>query len=238
MKVNLFGTGSIYTKYHSACTLIDDALMVDMPNGTLKKLLREGFLPENIHTILITHLHGDHIADIPFFLKYVEGYLKKEERIILIGPKGIKKAVIQLFKAYRFEDEKEIEELFTIDFVELVEDEVKIGQYHIQSYLMEHGEEKPALGYVINQKIGMSGDTSYCQGIEKIVQNADTIICDTSFLKGDAYHMGIDNLELLSSKYPNKKFLATHLRDKTREILNQKEYKNFWTKEDGFIFYV
>lgn len=50
--------------------------------------------------------------------------------------------------------------------------------------------------------------------------------------------MGIDNLELLSSKYPDKKFFATHLRDQTREILNQKEYKNFWTKEDNFIFYV
>ena len=31
MKVQLVGTGAIYTKYNSACTLINQELIVDMP---------------------------------------------------------------------------------------------------------------------------------------------------------------------------------------------------------------
>lgn len=78
MKVTLIGTGAIYTKYNSASTLINNNLIIDMPNGTLKQLLKNNYEPTNIKIILITHLHGDHTADIPFFLKYLFRIKKKE----------------------------------------------------------------------------------------------------------------------------------------------------------------
>lgn len=68
MKITLIGTGSMYTKYNSASTLINDDLLVDLPNGTTKQLLKQGFDLTKIKTILITHFHGDHTADIPFFI--------------------------------------------------------------------------------------------------------------------------------------------------------------------------
>ena len=71
MNVKLVGTGAIYTKYNGACTLVDNKLIVDMPNGTLKQLLKNGIDCKNIKTILITHKHGDHTADVPFFLKHI-----------------------------------------------------------------------------------------------------------------------------------------------------------------------
>ena len=36
-KIKVIGTGAIYTKYNSACTLINNELIVDMPNGTTKQ---------------------------------------------------------------------------------------------------------------------------------------------------------------------------------------------------------
>ena len=52
MKIKVIGTGAIYTKYNSACTLINNELIVDMPNGTLKQLLKMNIKPENIKTII------------------------------------------------------------------------------------------------------------------------------------------------------------------------------------------
>lgn len=78
MKVKLIGTGAIYTKYNSACTLLNDDLIVDAPNGTLKQLLKMGLDPAIINTIVITHMHGDHTADIPFLLKYIFNYIKRK----------------------------------------------------------------------------------------------------------------------------------------------------------------
>lgn len=68
MQINLIGTGAMYTAYNSACTLIDNKIIIDMPNGTVKQMLKKRLPVENIDIILITHMHGDHTADIPFFL--------------------------------------------------------------------------------------------------------------------------------------------------------------------------
>ena len=84
MNVELIGTGLIYSKSYSACTLIDNDTIIDMPNGILRQLLRIEHKPEKIKTILITHLHGDHTADLPFFYKYI--YHKEESNgITIIG---------------------------------------------------------------------------------------------------------------------------------------------------------
>lgn len=110
MKIKLVGTGAMYTAYNSACTLIDNKIIVDMPNGTIKQLLKENINVGLIDIILITHMHGDHTADIPFFLKYIFNYLKIKKNIKIVGPLGIKNKIIKLFNAYNFEDEKEIEQ--------------------------------------------------------------------------------------------------------------------------------
>lgn len=64
---------------------------------------------ENIDIILITHMHGDHTADIPFFLKYVFNYNKRNTPINIIGPIGIKSKIKDLFNSYNFENGVEIE---------------------------------------------------------------------------------------------------------------------------------
>jgi len=243
VKVEVIGTGAIYTKYHSACTLIDEELMVDMPNGTLKQLLRNQYQPEKIRTILITHKHGDHMADLPFFLKYVQAYLydmtNSKDEITIIGPKGIEEKVIQLFEAYSFESREEIQEGMKIKYIELEqeEQEIEVHNYEVQAWQVSHGEEKPAYGYVINQSVGCTGDSKLCDNVEKIVENSKITIADTSLIKGDNCHMGMNNIKYLTQKY-KKPIIATHMRDKTRETLQKEENANILVVEDGYQFYV
>lgn len=237
MKVELIGTGAIYTKYNSACTLINEDIIVDMPNGTLKQLLKN-YKPEKIKTILITHMHGDHTADVPFFLKYVYNFSKIDNKIVIIGPKGIENQIVKLFEAYRFEDKEEIERAMKIKYIELEqENEIinNINSYKVQSILVSHGEEKPAYGYVVNDVIGLTGDTGICNGAEEIVKNSKITIADASLFEGDSCHMGIDNIKYLIEKY-GKQIIATHLRDTTREKLKSEKINNILVVEDGYTF--
>lgn len=233
MKIKLVGTGAMYTAYNSACTLIDNKIIVDMPNGTIKQLLKENINVGLIDIILITHMHGDHTADIPFFLKYIFNYLKIKKNIKIVGPLGIKNKIIKLFNAYNFEDEKEIEQFFNIEFIEILENEIEIDNYFIKSYLVLHGEEKPALGYVIDNKLGLTGDSGLCNNIEEIFKKSQMIISDSSLDIGDSCHLGINDLDYLTKKY-NKKVLCTHLRDETRNIITKGNFENIIVKEDFY----
>lgn len=237
MKVELIGTGAIYTKYNSACTLINDDLIVDMPNGALKQLLKKNYKPGKLKTILITHMHGDHTADIPFFLEYIFTCNKVDNEIVIIGPQGIRNKIVQLFDVYNFRDREEIEEAIKIKYIELNQEDsiVDVQNYKIQGILVSHGEEKPAYGYVINDSLSCTGDTKICEGVEKLVRNSKITIADTSIIEGDCFHMGIDNIKYLTEKY-NKRIIATHLRDTTMEQLNKEKNKNILVVEDGYQF--
>ena len=66
MKLKILGSGNIFSKYNSASCLVDDNILIDVPNGTCKILKNIGIEPCNISKILITHFHGDHYLDMPF----------------------------------------------------------------------------------------------------------------------------------------------------------------------------
>lgn len=237
MKVELVGTGAIYTKYNSACTLLNEELMVDMPNGTVKQLLKNGHKPEKIKTILVTHMHGDHTADIPFLFVYIYSHIKIESKITIIGPKGIKNKIIELYEAYNFKNIDDIQKVIDTNFIELNEEEVEIEleEYKIKAIQVSHGEEKPAYGYNINNTLSCTGDSGICKGVEKLIESSKVTIADTSLIQGNCDHMGIDNIKYLVEKY-NKQIIATHLRDTTREELNKQEHKNILVVEDGYQF--
>ena len=75
----------MWNKYNSACYLIVD-IMIDFPNGACKYLYRLGIVPNKINNIVLTHFHGNHYFDIPFYLlgksksenKYVNIFCSKE----------------------------------------------------------------------------------------------------------------------------------------------------------------
>lgn len=60
MKINIIGSGSIGADAMSASCLIDEHILVDVPNGIIKHLKNLNYDILKIDTIIITHLHGDH----------------------------------------------------------------------------------------------------------------------------------------------------------------------------------
>jgi ribonuclease Z len=69
MKITLLGTGSPIPDPNRAgpCTLVqagDRNVLVDCGRGALMRLMAAGVLPAMVDTLLITHLHSDHITDV------------------------------------------------------------------------------------------------------------------------------------------------------------------------------
>lgn len=237
MKIEMIGTGAIWTKYNSSCALVNNDMILDVPNGTLKNMLRLELNPEEINTVVITHMHGDHIADLPFLLLYIL-YKKVTGEIRIIGPKGIKKKVKDLFQSYCFElNYNRIIEKIKLVYIEVEEGKNIITEkYAIQPVLVSHEDLKLAYGYIIDNILGFSGDTGMCIGLEKIVEKSQKIVMDSSLVEGNAAHTGIDNIKSLAKEYPDKTFIATHMQDKTRKQWEKEKIDNVIIPEDGYIF--
>lgn len=234
MKIQVIGSGSMWTKYNSACYLIDDKIMIDFPNGACKYLYRVGIIPNTINDVILTHFHGDHYFDMPFYLlnksksesKYVNIYCSKEgkKKINKIGylafPNSFKNACNSLNLKYCFD----------YDF--------KVGDYNVHKLLVDHGRTKPAFGYIFSKDnlcVGFTGDTSLCPNVELMSEKCSYLFCDCMLVSGNGKHQGIDNLEYLSKKYPNCSFVVSHLEDDTRIELTKLNIKNIIVPEDGQI---
>ncbi len=77
-------------QYHDFCCLIDCG------EGTQERLLPAGIKPFKISTILITHLHGDHVYGLPGLLSSFS-HLKRSEPLVIFGPGGLRGMLESIF---------------------------------------------------------------------------------------------------------------------------------------------
>lgn len=232
MKVKVIGSGSMWTKYNSACYLIDDNIMVDIPNGACKYLYRFNIEPSSIEHILITHFHGDHYFDMPFYLlnksksdnKKVNVYCTK------LGKRKINKigelAFPQVFNL--------ISKELTVEYN--FEGEFSVEKYQVKKVLVDHGRIKPCFGYIIDDgsnKVGFTGDTTLCSTVEEMAKTCKYLFCDCMLINGTNKHQGINDIEYLANKYPNCTFVVSHLNDDTRKVLEEKNISNIIVPNDG-----
>lgn len=240
MEIKLIGTGSIGAVQSSASTLINKEILIDMPNGIVKRIKQLGEDVLNIKAILITHLHGDHFFDIPFFI--LEKYFNKvKEETNIYCPKGSKSKVKQLFDIAFPGDYEKVMAVVNVKFIEFEElkKQKLLDKYDIDSIVVEHGNLRPAYGYIIKENtktIGFSGDSRMCEAIEYIVKESNISVLDMSLAEnGNNAHMGLNDIEKICTENKEKTIISTHMHDYTRETANTKNIKNLIIPEDGQI---
>lgn len=241
MKIQLIGTGTIPDITNSASVLVNDHILFDMPNGNLKAMIRQNIDIMKIDTLIISHTHADHCFDAPFLLWYKKNYYKTGYKLStkIVTDEITKDTVETLIKLSYFSSARDVEKEF-IDFQDV--NNIKIcDDVEISNEPMVHSEIKYANGYIIKDKnvsIGLTGDTSYCEGVRKIASKVDYLICDMTLMLDNDSHMGIDNILELMEDYPNLKIIPIHMHDKTRNEAKKLEKDNLLIYEDGKILEV
>ena len=238
MKVEFIGSGSIFTSVNSASYLINDKILVDIPNGCCKALKRMGKDIIDIKYVFITHFHGDHFFDIPFLL--AEIYLRGSKKVTLIGGSELKSKVEAITKlCFPNSYNKYLNEI-EITYVDCNE-KISIDDLKINSVKVEHGRIKEAYGYMFainNKSIFFTGDTCLCSNVEKLCNISSYIIIDTTLEIGNKAHIGINDIEYLATKYNNVKFITTHMGKDIKNLIEKLNLKNVISGEDGFKFKV
>ncbi|MEV5574338.1 ribonuclease Z [Spirillospora sp. NPDC052269] len=222
MELQFIGTGSIISDRMSSSALVDGAILIDAPNGSMKAMRRRGLDPAAVDLCLITHFHADHFWDVVFLL-LEQGLLRRRDTdLVLIGPAGLADRVRQLVELAYPGAWKGLRPKTRPSFVEIGgsggEWEGSAGgrRYEIKARPVRH--TVPGLGYRVTDDqgttLGLTGDTAYCPAVEELASTSSTLVADTTFpAEGRAGHMGLRDVEALAARHPGLQVLATHLSD-------------------------
>lgn len=183
--------------------------LIDAGSGVTQRLSEAGIKPGEIDYFFITHLHSDHIVDL--YQLFISGWhTGRESKFKVFGPKGLKSHFDKIFEAYKEELDlrKEWEKRPNVEGLayEIIEinNELKIelDSATIESVKVDHQPVDPAFGYkfILGPKnIIFSGDTRYCEVLEKSSKHADILVHEVFVgLDYDPVRMSSDTIENIS----------------------------------------
>ena len=242
--VELLGSGNAFLpsgRLHSFLA-IDKHIVVDCPPTALASLRKAGISPADIDTILITHVHGDHVFGFPFFLlerKYISDREGLKE-LTVAGSSGVKERLTHLCNlAYPGSLEEILE---TINWVDVP----NVEGWTMERFEVLHDPEVDPHGWMMTNDEGWSmihsGDSGPFEDLWGRIGRCSFAVVEMGVPEwvNTEHHHKPSDITKLAKKYPNTKMVITHtFIDSDYQIIT-KEVPDFPPNvihgEDGMAF--
>ncbi|MFW5965533.1 MAG: MBL fold metallo-hydrolase [Halodesulfurarchaeum sp.] len=177
MQLTFLGTGSAMPTADrvQSGTLIRDGdrrLLVDAGSGVLHRLAGTETGYEGVDTVLLTHLHLDHVADV--LPLYKARWLAEKDSLTIVGPPGTQALLEDLLEA--------------VDYLRgrlsLAVREVEAGSLSVAGFdlvAIETRHSVPGLAYRFEDRLTLSGDTRPFRGLIDFAEAGSVLVHDCSF---------------------------------------------------------
>lgn len=189
--------------------------LVDCGASSLIAMRRYGVDPNDIDTILLSHLHGDHFSGIPFFLLDGQFISKRTKSLVIAGPAGTKKRISDAMELM-FPGSSVVQQKFPVEFVELEPKHPRaFGDITVTPYLVEHPSGAPPLALRIvceGRIITYLGDTEWTDTLISAATDADLLIAESYFFeKKVKFHLDFQTLMAHLPELRPKRVIVTHM---------------------------
>jgi ribonuclease BN (tRNA processing enzyme) len=227
VRLAFLGTGSAFSPNRlNGAVLVNGRYLLDAGAPVLVGLRQAGASLLDLRTIFITHFHGDHILGLPTLLAGlanwqeagIEGPGGHRPRLQLIGPPGLEDTVNRLCElCWRGETWAFFLSRMDLDYLEVAPGDRHAfdeGAGHIEVFRMDHfGMD--AVGFVLDvggRRLGYSGDTAPCAGLDALVESSDVVIVEATSPSGASPgHMSRHQAAELARAYPDCRFFFNHI---------------------------
>ena len=192
------------------CILVaagDDLFVVDIGDGSNQNLRSWNIDFSDIQAVLITHLHSDHIADLPGLHQNAWVVGERTSKLKVFGPEGVDQLTQGIEMAYAhdyvFRNEHHGDAIAPLEYAGFDTSVIDLndpvifdnGELKITAFKVVHEPIDPALGFKFEYKgrsLVITGDTSYTQSVIDNSMNVDVL-----FHEAQANHMlaVIENLQ-------------------------------------------
>ena len=214
-----FGSGGRF----QTCIVVDgprSRVAIDFGASSLIALAQQGIEHNSLDAILLTHLHGDHCAGVPFLLIDAMLAAKRTRPLVIAGPRELRRRMDQIREAL-FPGSHVMTPAFELTWVEM-----EPGKPHAILDLVvtpeparHTAETNPtALRVEVGGKvIAYTGDTEWTDDVARVARGADLFIAECYFYdKPVKWHL---NYPVIAAQRPTlgaKRVILTHM---SREML-------------------
>jgi len=193
LKIILLGTGvgpPVNLQQYGASTLIEAGgvrLLFDCGRSATLRLAQVGVPPGSINRVFLTHLHSDHVIQLPDLL--LTGWVGGGRSVPLEvwGPAGTRDMMDHLLQAFAFDIHmrRDVDEKAPGDGIRVMSHDVEQGVVFDQqgvkvtAFLVDHGPVTPAFGYRVDYRghsVVLSGDTRVSENLIRIARGVDVLV--------------------------------------------------------------
>ena len=193
LKVVLLGSGMgprVNLQQFGASTLVEAGgvrLLFDCGRGATLRLTQVGVPIGSISRLFLTHLHSDHVIQIPDLL--LTGWAGGGRTVPLEvwGPDGTRDMMDHIQRAFAFDIHmrRDVDDKRPGGGIKVVSHDIKQGVVFaelgvkVTAFLVDHGLLTPAFGYRVDYRgrsLVLSGDTRSSENLIRFAQSVDLLV--------------------------------------------------------------
>lgn len=204
LRITLLGTGSgppVRAARAGVGTLVEagnERLLFDAGYGVLRRLVQTGKPMDAVTRVFLTHLHSDHIVELPALLLLPwAAPSARDVPLEVWGPQGTQAMMNDLLRAFAFDIRvrRDVDEKASARGIVVEGHDIQGGVVYerdgvkVSAFLVDHGPVKPAYGYRVDfrgHSMAISGDTRVSDSLVTASKGVDVLIhevIDAEFLR-------------------------------------------------------
>jgi ribonuclease BN (tRNA processing enzyme) len=211
----------------------DPAVLLDCGATALVGLKRLGLEPNEVGTVVLSHLHGDHFAGVPYLI--LDGQFRKRAKDLdVIGPPGTEERLQQAMEVL-FPGANRVERRFKVRVHEMEPgSSTKMEGLLVTAFRADHFAGDPSLSLrleLAGRVIGYSGDTAWTTELRLVAMDADLFICEGySFQRRKPFHLHLPDMDI--KDLDCQRIILTH---PSEEVLEMRAQLGVELADDGTV---
>ncbi len=209
-------------------------ILMEAGPALLGSMKRSGIGPGEIDLILISHLHGDHFAGLPFLILEYLFETPLRRKLVIAGPRRLEQRTWALFRTmYPSSDPAKVARKLKFVVLEAGKS-VRIGRVRIDTIRVPHTERDISLALRVvagGKRIVFSGDTGWTEELIPFSAGADLFLCECTYFQSSYdFHLSYPQIAANRDRFTARRMVLTHL---GREVLDRKSEVAFEMASDG-----